>query len=377
MIAQEVAEMKNATRRLVDEVLIPKEQEVIESRKLPFDIYEKLKKLGYYGLTIPKEYGGLGIGLYGYCLVFEELCRSSFVFINELSLTNGLGKGPIYYEGTEEQKQKYLPKFASGKLTCAFALTEPNAGSDAAAILTRAEKKGDKWVINGRKHFISNGAGADVVMVLAVTDRQKGTRGGMTAFIVEKGTPGFEVSRLQKTMAGPPEIQAELVFEDCEVPEENVIGTVGQGFRAAMKTLDEGRVQTAVMGLGAAKRLLKMSTDYAKLRVQFGMPIAAFQAIQFMLAEMATDIYAAEQMIFDVARRIDKGEKLSAESAMVKLYATEMACRVADKAVQIHGGMGYMSELAVERIYREVRVLRIVEGTSEIQKLVIARNLLK
>ncbi len=253
---------------------------------------------------------------------------------------------------------------------------EPNAGSDAAGIETRAEKRGNKWVLNGNKHFISNRANADVVMVMAKTDKAKGAA-GVTAFIVEKGTPGFSVAQRQLTMAGPPEGQAELVFEDCEIPEENIIGGVGLGFKAAMASLDEGRVHVGAMSLGAAKRLLEMSVNYSKQRVQFGKPIAAFQAIQFMLAEMATEIYAAEQMVYNTAWRIDNGESLPTESAMVKLFASEMVGRVADKAVQIHGGMGYMAELPVERIYREVRVLRILEGTNEIQKLVISRSLLK
>ena len=372
VMTEELEMLRKSTQDLVEKELAPLEQEVEETGVVPQEIYNKLKDLGYYGVNIPEEYGGMGYGLLGYCVVTEELSKTHPLFNLEVGLNNGLGKGPLYWYGTDEQKNYYLPKFASGELTCAFALTEPDAGSDAAAILTKAEKRGNKWVINGTKHFISNGHNADIIMVIAKTNMEKGE---VTAFIVEKGTPGFSVARRHKAMAG--EEQAELVFEDCEVPEENIIGGVGLGFKAAMTALDDGRISVGAASLGLAKRLLKMSTEYSKGRVQFGKPIASFQAIQFMLAEMATDIYVTEQAVYNTAWRMDQGEKIPNEAAIVKLFASQMVCRAADHAVQIHGGQGYMREYPIERIYREVRVLRILEGTDEIQKIVIARNLLK
>jgi acyl-CoA dehydrogenase len=375
-IPEELLEIQKTTRKLVRDHLIPREKEIVDKGKVPNEVFDLLKKNGYYGICIPEEYGGMGLGHLGFALVLEELSKTYFDFSIPLTLTNGLGKGPIYHFGTEEQKQKYLPKFATGELSCAFALTEPNAGSDAASIQTNAVKKGDKWILNGTKHFITHGGEADIVVVMAVTDKEKGARGGITSFIVEKGTPGFSVARIQNTMAGPPEGPAELVFEDCEIPEENVIGEVGLGFKAAMTTLDESRLHTGISGLGVAKRCLEMSIDYAKQRQQFGKPIAQFQGIQFMLSEMAMEIYATEQMIYNAATRMDNGEKVTKECSIIKLFGSEMANRVVDKAVQIHGGMGYVSDLPLERFYRLVRVLRIFEGSSEIQKVLISRNLL-
>lgn len=376
-LPEDIMQLKKMAANFTRKEIIPKEEELRQTGELNPSTVQKMKELGFYGLTIPEDYSGMGIGTLGYCAVMEELAKGPKAYLHEVALANGIGSQGILLGGSEEQKKKYLPKIATGELLVAFALTEPNAGSDASALQTTARLEGDHWVLNGTKHFISNGAIADVVTVLALTDKEKRSRGGISAFIVEKGTPGFTVSQIQETMAGPPAVQAELVFEDCKIPASNLIGQVGQGFEIAKETLTEGRLQYGAMSVGMAQRLLDMSVDYAKQRIQFGKPIATKQAIQFMLADMATEIFAARQILYNVAARCDQGEKLVKEAAMVKLNNTEMAGRVADRAVQIFGGMGYMAELPVERIYREVRVMRIVEGTSEIQRVVIAKELLR
>jgi acyl-CoA dehydrogenase len=376
-LSDDIMQLKKMAANFTSQEIIPREQDLRKTGDTDPKTIQKMKDLGFYGLTIPEEYSGLGIGTLGYCAVLEELAKGPKAYIHEIILHNGIASRPLLIAGTEEQKQKYLPGISTGRLLAAFALTEPNAGSDAANIQTTAVQDGDYWVLNGTKHFITNGAVADVITVLAVTDRAKRARGGTTAFIVEKGTPGFSVQQLQETMAGPPVVQAELVFEDCRVSSSNVIGRVGDGFDTFIKTLAEGRLQHGSTTLGAAQRLLEMSVDYAKQRVQFGKPIGTKQAIQIMLADMATEIYAGRRMLYDAAWRHDQGENVFKEASMVKMYNSEMACRVADRAVQIFGGMGYMAELPVERIYREVRLSRIVEGTSEIQRVIIAKELLK
>jgi acyl-CoA dehydrogenase len=314
-------------------------------------------------------------------IVYEELSKTNACFRTRIGTNNGIGSQGILIDGTEEQKRKYLPKIASGEWTACFALTEPEAGSDAANIKTRAELKGDHWVLNGRKCFITNGDIADVATVFAVTDPQKRAKGGITAFIVEKTFPGFYVGTIEKKMGLRGSHTAELIFEDCIVPRENVIGgdqMIGYGFKTAMKVLDKGRLTMGACAVGAAQTLLELSVKYAKQRVQFGRPIAEFQAIQFMLAEMATNIYAARQMVYHAAwLRDQRGTSVIKEASMVKLFCTEMVNRVADMALQIHGGMGYMKDYPIERFYRDVRLMRIYEGTSEIQKIVIARELLK
>ena len=376
-IPEDLALLKKVTRDFVDNELIPLERDQELVRHPTDEILQKVKDQGYYGLTIPERYGGLGLGALGYVLVTEELAKAPKPFIQEVVLTNGIGMYPILYSGTEEQRQKYLPRLARGEIVCSFALTEPNAGSDAGSIETFAQPDGDSWVINGTKHFITLGHKAEYVCVIARTDRSRPANEGMTAFIVDKGTPGFQVTRLQDTMAGDPPVQAELAFVDCRVPASQVIGEVGRGFGVFMKTLAMGRLQMAAFSVGTAERLLEMSTSYAKTRVQFGKPLAAYQATRFKFADMATEIYAAKMMTYNAAWLYDQGDPVRMQSSMTKLYATEMLGRVADMAVQIHGGMGYMAELPVERIYRESRLLRIVEGSSEIQRLIIGSELLK
>lgn len=373
--------MANTIRKFVERDLEPISQQVEEDDRIPEEVVQKMKELGLFGISIPEEYGGLGLGVLGECIAYEELSKTNLCFRTRVATNNGIGSQGIVIDGTKEQKRKYLPKIASGEWTACFALTEPDAGSDAAAIRTRAELKGDHWVINGRKHFITNGDIADVATVFAVTDPEKRARGGITAFIVERTFPGYHVGKIEKKMGLRGSHTAELVFEDCIVPRENVIGgdaMIGQGFKTAMKVLDKARLTMGASAVGAAQKLLELSARYAKQRVQFGRPIAEFQAIRFMLADMATQIYAARNMVYHAAwLRDTTGSPVTKEAAMVKLFCTEMVNRVADMAVQIHGGMGYMKECPVERFYRDVRLMRIYEGTSEIQKLVISREVLK
>ncbi|MFC1474724.1 acyl-CoA dehydrogenase family protein [bacterium] len=376
-VPQEVLDIKKMVRSFVRKEIFPIECEIDAKAKIPDHLIEKFKEMGFYGITIGKEYGGLGLGTLGYCLLLEELGEANGGIRTHIHLNNSIGSQAIEIDGSEEQKKKYLPGLASGEKIACFGLTEPNAGSDAAAMETTAVKDGNEWVINGTKHFITNGPTADVCTLMALTDREKRARGGVTTFIVEKGTPGFSVGQIHDAMGGHGSHQSELIFDDCRVPEENVIGEVGQGFTTAMKTLDGGRLTLSAAALGMAQRALDLAVKYAKERVQFGKPIATKQAIQFMLADMATGIHAARTMIYDCAERYDNGENITKEAAMIKLYTSEMAWKVADQSLQIHGGMGYMKECPIERIYRDVRTMRIVEGTSEIQRIIISRAVLK
>ena len=371
----------DTVRRFVKQDLEPISRQVEEEDHIPEEIVQTMRELGLFGLSIPEEFGGLELGTLGECLVYEELSKVNACFRTIIGTNNGIGSQGIILDGTDEQRERYLPKLAAGEMIACFALTEPEAGSDAANIKTTAEKKGDKWILNGRKHFITNGSIADLATVFALTDKEKKARGGITAFAVEKNCPGFSVGTIEKKMGMRGSHTCELIFDNCEVPADAVIGgdaMIGQGFKTAMKTLDKGRLTMGASALGSAQKLLELSVDYAKQRVQFGKPIAEFQAIQFMLAEMATNIYAARQMLYHAASlRDERGSAVVKEASMVKLFCTEMAGKVADMAIQVHGGMGYMSEFPVERFYRDLRLTRIYEGTSEIQKIVIARQLLK
>jgi len=379
-IPEDLKIMKETIRRFVEKDLEPISRQVEEESVIPEEIVDKMRSLGLFGLSIPEEYGGLDLSTLGEILVYEELSKTNACFRTRIGTSNGIGTMGIIMDGTEEQKQKYLPRIASGEWTSAFALSEPEAGSDAANIKTTGERRADHWVLNGRKHFITNGDIAHLITTMAVTDKSKGSRGGITAFLVEKDMPGFSVGTIEKKMGLSGSNTAELLFDECLVPEENVIGgetMVGQGFKTAMRVIDKGRLTIGAAAVGASQKLLDMCVDYAKQRIQFGKPIGQFQMIQAMLADMATEIHAARQMLYNGAWLRDQGKRITREAAMAKLFCTEMASRIADKAIQIHGGMGYMKELPVEMFYRDVRLYRIFEGTSEIQRLVIARDLLK
>ncbi len=377
VLPENIRLMRDTVQRFVKNDLEPISQKVEEEEKIPESIVQKMREMGFFGLSIPEEYGGMGLGTLGECVLNEEFGKVNACFRSRFGTNNGIGSQGILIDGTQEQKDKYLPRIASGEWTAAFALTEPNAGSDAANIQTKAEKKGDYYLLNGLKHFITNGDIADVSTVMAVTDKSKGPR-GVTAFIVEKTFPGFSVGKIDKKMGVHGNNTSELVFEDCKVPASNIIGLQeGKGFSTAMKVLEKGRITIAATCVGTAQYCLDVSIAHAKQRVQFGKPIAANQAIQWMLADMAIAIYTGRQIIYHTAWCRDQKQRVTQQAAMCKVYCTEMVNRVADSALQIHGGMGYMKESPIERIYRDMRLMRIFDGTSEVQRMVIARELLK
>lgn len=377
-ISEELKMMVQTVKDFVDNEVDPISQQIDEDDRVPEEIIQKARELGLFGLSIPEEYGGVGsIGMLGKCIIYEQLGRTANGFTTLLGAHTGIGTTGIVELGTEEQKKKYLPALASGEKLAAFALTEPEAGSDAASIKTTAVKKGDRYILNGVKHFITNGPDADVFTIIAVTDKSKGAKGGTTAFIVEKSFPGFKVGTIEKKMGLRGSHTSEIILEDCEVPEENVLGNIGEGYINALKILAKGRVGLAARCVGSMQKLLELATQYAQQRVQFGKPISSFQAIQHMLAEMAVDIEATKWFAYRVAWMVDQGEKVIKEAAAVKLFASEAYGRVVDKAVQIFGGMGYMKEFPIERYYRDARITRIYEGTSEIQKNIIASQVLK
>ena len=376
-LSENIRLMRDSARRFVKNDLEPISQKVEEEEKIPETIVQKMREMGFFGLSIPEEYGGMGLGTLGECVLNEEFGKVNACFRSRFGTNNGIGSQGILIDGTPEQKEKYLPRIASGEWTAAFGLTEPNAGSDAANIQTKAEKKGDFYILNGLKHFITNGDIADVSTVMAVTDKTKGPR-GVTAFIVEKTFPGFSVGKIDKKMGVHGNNTSELVFEDCQVPAANIIGLQeGKGFSTAMKVLEKGRITIAASCVGTAQYCLDVSIAHAKQRVQFGKPISANQAIQWMLADMAIGIYTGRQIVHHTAWCRDQKQRVTQQAAMCKVYCTEMVNRVADSALQIHGGMGYMKESPIERIYRDMRLMRIFEGTSEVQRMVVARELLK
>ncbi len=376
-ITEEARHFIGEISRFVRDECIPAEDAIEETGTLPEPLVTRMKDLGLFGLRIPASYGGAGMNLLDYCFVLKELSKSHDAIRARMSINNGIGSMAIVNDGSEDQKSRYLPVLAGGAAIAAFALTEPGAGSDASAIATTAVKTGGGWLLNGMKHFITNAPIADIFTVIAVTDKEKRARGGISAFLVEKGAPGLSIGALHNTMGGKGWLQAEVIFEDCFVPDAGLIGAAGSGFKTAMKTLNEGRLSAAASAIGIGERLLSMGVDYAKLRKQFGKPIAEFEAIQWMLADSATELFAADRMLADTAFRFDSGEDIRTQSSMTKLFATESAFRVADRVLQIHGGMGFMRETKVERMFRDIRAYRIFEGTSEIQRYMIARDLLK
>jgi len=370
-------QLVDMVERFVRERLIPVEQEVAETHKVPDEIIQEMKDLGLFGMTIPEEYGGLGLTMEEEIYVAFALGRTSPAFRSILGTNNGIGSAAVVFDGTEEQKQKFLPKYASGEWVGCFCLTEPDVGSDAGSVKTTAVRDGDHYIINGTKRYITNGPVADTFNVMARTNPDiKGAR-GISAFIVEKGTPGITLGAIDKKMGQAGSLTCDVIFEDCRVPAENLIGKEGDGFITAMKVLDRGRLHIAGFSVGIAERLIDDALHYAIERKQFGKPIAEHQLIQAMLADSKTEAYAARCMVLDAARKRDEGQNISTESAACKLFATEMVGRVADRAVQIHGGAGYISEYAVERFYRDVRLFRLYEGTSQIQQIIIARNMIR
>ncbi len=369
--------LRETVRKFTEKEVKPVARKIDVEKKIPDDLLEKAKELGLFGLLIPEEYGGVGAGDMGYSIVSEELARGSSSLAVYLGAHQSIGAMAIMLDGTEEQKQKYLPPMALGEKVGAFALTEPNAGSDASSLESTAERRGDHYVVNGTKIWITNGDVADVITVFAGTPKVEGRRGGITALIVESDYPGFNVGTIDDKMGIRGSTSAELIFEDMKVPSENLLGREGKGFLTAMKTLDHGRVGIAAMCVGVAKEALALSVQHAKERVQFGKSIATLQAIQWMIAEMTAEIYAMESIAYRTAWMADRGERVTREGAIAKMYASEALDRIVDKALQIHGGTGYMKEHPIEMFYRDSRINRIFEGTNEIQRLVIARDVLK
>lgn len=374
---EELEMLRQMVSKFVDQELKPIARKIDEDGDIPADFIQKLKELGFFGLAFPEEYGGAGAGEVGYCILAEEISHGSASITTLLGAHASIGVMSIYLDGTEEQKQKYLPSLCSGDKIAAFALTEPNAGSDAAAIETTAVRDGDHFVVNGQKIYITNGSIANVIIVFAVTDKALGAHGGVTAFIVENTYPGFKVGREEEKMGIRGTKTTQLFFEDMKVPAENVVGQFGAGFVTAMKALDRGRLGLAAGCLGASKEALQLCIKHANERKQFGKPIAENQAIKWMLADSAMEIYAMDSMIYRAAWMCDQGMKFTQEAAICKAYCSEAADRIADRAIQIHGGLGYMKDYPLELMYRDSRINRIFEGTNEIQRLIIANNLLK
>lgn len=363
--------------RFVTEQLIPREKEVMETNAIPKDIADAMRDMGLFGLTLPEQYGGMGLTMEEEVMVAFILGRTSPAFRSLIGTNNGIGTLGLVSQGTTEQKQKYLPKLASGELIASFALTEPGAGSDSGSVKTRADRQGDDYVLNGSKRFITNAPHAGLFTVFARTDQSKPGGAGVSAFLVERNTPGLSLGAIDKKMGQAGSVTCDVIFENCKVPASQLLGKENEGFKIAMKTLDRGRLHIAAVATGAADRLIEESLRFAAERKQFGEPIANFQLIQAMLADSKTEAYAARCMILDAARKRDAGQEVTVEASASKLFATEMVGRVADRAVQIHGGSGYIQEYAVERFYRDVRLFRLYEGTSQIQQIVIARRMLK
>ncbi|MFM0032439.1 acyl-CoA dehydrogenase family protein [Paraburkholderia madseniana] len=368
----------DAVSRFVRERLVPAENEVAETDEIPADIVAEMRELGLFGLSIPEEYGGLGLTMEEEVLVAFEIGKTSPCFRSLFGTNVGIGSQGIIIDGTAEQKQHYLPRLASGELIASFALTEPGSGSDAASLYTRAVRDGGHYIIDGTKRFITNAPEAGIFTVMARTNPDIKGAGGISAFIVERGVPGVSLGKIDKKMGQKGAHTCDVIFENCRVPAQNLIGGVeGIGFKTAMRVLDKGRLHISAICVGAAERVLEDALHYAMERQQFGKPIGEFQLIQAMLADSKAEIYAARSMVLDAARRRDNKEDVSTEASCCKLFASEMCGRVADRAVQIHGGAGYVSEYAIERFYRDVRLFRIYEGTSQIQQLVIARNMIR
>ena len=375
-LTEDQLEMQELARRIANEKMKPLSEHYDQEGIFPWDIVDVMRQSDLFAILIPEEYDGISGKVVDLVVVTEELCAVDAGIALAFGAT-GLGMYPIMIGGSEEQKKKYLPMIASGEQLAAFALTEANAGSDAGAIETTARKEGDHYVLNGTKQWITNGGEAGIYTVFAMTDKSKGPR-GCSCFLVEKGTPGFSFGKKENKMGIRASATRELIFEDCIVPAENLIGREGTGFITAMKVFDKSRPMVGSQAVGIARGAFEASVRYAKERHQFGKPIASFQAIQFMLADMATEIEAARALVYQTARMVDAGIKRYAkESAMCKYFASDMAMKVTTDAVQILGGYGYMKEYPVEKMMRDAKILQIYEGTNQIQRSIVAANILK
>jgi len=373
-------DMLDRINQFIAEELEPISLKVEAEGRIPDEIVDKMRQLGLFGLSIPREYGGLGFSTLDEIRVYEALTQTNASFRSRIGTSNSIGSMGILFDGTDDQKNTYLPRIAAGEWTAAFALTEPDAGSDAANIKCSAVLEGDHWVLNGTKQFITNADCASVFTTIAVTDEHKRARGGVTAFIIEKDFAGFSVSPADSKMGLKGSHTNEIVFKNCMVPRGNVIGgmqMVGMGFKTAMRVLDKGRLTMGACALGASQKLLNMCVAQINHQIKSGKSRDELQVAQFSLADMATEIYAARQMLHDTARLRDTGKNVTHEASMVKLFCTEMASRIAERAVDIFGDEGYLTRSRVEMFLRDVRLYRIYEGTSEIQRMVISRNLLR
>jgi len=372
----------DTVNRFVRERLVPAEALVAETDEIPGDIVQEMKDMGLFGLTVPESYGGLELTMEEEVMVMLAMGQTSPCFRSLFGTTVGIGSQGILLDGTTEQKAKYLPKLATGELIASFALTEPDAGSDAASLRTTAirgtDAEGDHYIVNGTKRYITNSPHAGIFTLMARTNPADKGAGGVSAFIVEANTPGITIGKVDKKMGQRGAHTADVIFENCRVPASQLIGgKEGQGFKTAMKVLEKGRIHIAAICVGVAERMQRDALNYAIERKQFGQPIAEFQLVQAMLADSQAEIYAARCMVIDAARKRDEGLPVATEASCCKLFASEMCGRVADRAVQIFGGAGYLSEYGIERFYRDVRLFRLYEGTSQIQQIVIARNLVR
>ena len=369
--------VRKMVREFAETEVEPIAADIDKEHRFPVETVEKMAKYGMMGIPFPKEYGGAGGDEVAYAITVEELarvCGSTAVIV---SAHTSLCCWPIYKFGTEDQKKKYLPDLLAGKTLGAFGLTEPNAGTDAAGQQTRADLDGDEYVLNGAKVFITNGGYADIFVVMAMTDKSKGTRGGISAFIVEKGDPGFSIGKTEDKMGIHGSSTTELIFQNCRIPKDRLLAKVGQGFKVAMSTLDGGRIGIASQALGLAQGAFDVTVEYMKSRKQFGRRLSQFQALQFEMAEMKTRIEAARLLVYKAAFLEDAGADYGEAAAMAKLFAAETAMAVTTKCVQFHGGYGYTADYPVERMMRDAKITEIYEGTSEVQRMVIAANVIK
>ncbi|SFF78587.1 acyl-CoA dehydrogenase [Halobacillus alkaliphilus] len=373
---EDIQMLKNSVHDFIQTEVEAVAMEIERENRIPEHIIEMSKEMGLFGLSIPEEYGGLGIGMVGKCALYEEIGATHNGYTTLVGGHTGIGTVGIVEMGNEAQKQKYLPKLARGESIGAFALTEPSAGSNATNLKTTAVKQDDKYILNGTKHYITNATEADIFTVMAVTDASKGAK-GITSFIVEKDFPGFQVGAVEPKMGLHGSHSAEIILEDCEVPLENVLGQEGEGYVNALKILANGRAGLAARNLGSCQKLLDLSMQFTQEREQFGVPIIEHQAVAHMVSEMAVEIEALRSFTYRIAWMVDQGQKVIKEAAMLKLYGSEVYNRVADKAVQVHGGIGYIADYPIERFFRDARITRIYEGTSEIQKNIISSQLKK
>ena len=375
-LTDEQEHLRREIRDFAQREVLPNVMRWDEASEFPADVVKQMGQMGLMGIIFPVEYGGAGLGYVDYMTAIEELSAVDGSIGIIVAAHNSLCSNHIFLAGNEEQRRKYIPKLASGEWLGAWGLTEPNSGSDAAGARTTAVRKGDTWVLNGNKTFITNGHYADVAVVIAVTDKTQGTH-GLSAFVVEKGTPGFRPGKKENKLGLRASDTSELIFEDCEIPAENLLGNLGEGFVDSMRVLDGGRISIAALSLGIARGALEASLHYVKERRQFGKAIAEFQGVQWKLADMATELDAARLLTLRAAVLKDSGQRVTRESSMAKLYASEVAVRICDEAVQLHGGYGFIKDYPAEKFYRDVKLCTIGEGTSEIQRMVIAREILK